>query len=111
MIHSPHAHFKMMSDKIDNIASMYFSSKKKIEQMSYNSFSSGNTEALNPFNIIIQKVEKAFSSLDEVEKDFINNDFFFEKYPYWWEQVYTRCTYYRYKRKAMCHFLLAYEEN
>ncbi|MFA7032786.1 MAG: hypothetical protein WC201_04415 [Bacilli bacterium] len=111
MICSPHAYFKKMSKMIESIASMYFASKKKIEQMSVNSFSSGNIEILNPFSLIVEKVEKAFSCLDEIEKIFINNDFFFEKYPYWWESIYSRCTYYRYKRKAMGHFLEAYEKS
>lgn len=111
MICSPHADFKTMSKKIENIASIYFVSKKKIEQMAVNSFASGDVETLNPFNMIVKKVENAFSCLDEIEKTFINNDFFFEKYPYWWESIYPRCTYYRYKRKAMNHFLQAYEEN
>ncbi|MDD4103847.1 MAG: hypothetical protein PHU89_02465 [Bacilli bacterium] len=109
MKQSPHAVFKHLSHQIEEIASMYFSSKKQISETNIYSFSSGETDAFSPYHLLISRVERAFDQLDNVEKDFINNDFFDESYPFWWANIYPKCTYYRYKRKAMTHFLEAYE--
>lgn len=110
MKQSPHASFKTLAFEVEKIALLYFSSKKQIRDNQIYSFSSGNQDTSNPFYLLISKVEHAFEELDNVEKVFINNDFFHECYPFWWETIYPKCTYYRYKIKAMIHFLKAYEK-
>ncbi|HNX16518.1 MAG TPA: hypothetical protein PKO28_04080 [Bacilli bacterium] len=109
MKQSPHASFKLLSQEVEKIASMYFASKKQVKKMKLYSFSSGDSDFDDPFVLMISRVEKAFSRLDNLDKIFINNDFFHENYPFWWENIYPKCTYYRYKRKAMVNFLKAYD--
>ena len=56
----------------------------------------------------IQKVFNAFSKLNNSERNLINNEFFFQSYHNWWESIYSKATFYRYKKKAMMNFLEAF---
>ena len=56
----------------------------------------------------IQKVCNAFSKLNNNERNLINNEFFFQSYHNWWESIYSKATFYRYKKKAMVNFLEAF---
>lgn len=53
----------------------------------------------------IKRVEEAFAQLDAVDKMFINNEFFYSDYPYWWQEYYSSSTFYRIKEKAVDNFL------
>lgn len=103
------ASFRKLSHKIENISNVYFLNKKMIKEQS-NHNNGLNNSLLVPFYEYIASVENAFNCLDNVERMFINNDFFYQDYPFWWETIYSRCTYYRYKRKAMISFLKAYAQ-
>ncbi len=56
----------------------------------------------------LKKVQKAYSSLSESERNLINNEFFFQNYHLWWEGLYSKATFYRYKKEAMVSFLEAF---
>ena len=56
----------------------------------------------------LEKVSRAFESLSEGERNLINHEFFFQSYHNWWESIYSKATFYRYKRKAMMKFLGAF---
>ena len=56
----------------------------------------------------LDKVFKAFGTLSEAERNLINNEFFFQSYHNWWESIYSKATFYRYKKKAMVKFLGAF---
>ena len=56
----------------------------------------------------LEKVEKAFGSLSDTERNLINNEFFFQSYHNWWESIYSKATFYRYKKEAMKKFLGAF---
>lgn len=56
----------------------------------------------------IQRVNIAFESLNETEKKVINNDFFYEDYPFWWTSIYSKATYYRLRSKSMNDFKEAF---
>jgi len=60
------------------------------------------------YNQYLSKVFKAFSALNETERNLINNEFFFQSYHNWWESIYSKATFYRYKKKAMVKFLGAF---
>ena len=60
------------------------------------------------FDTYMQKVQKAFDSLNEAERNLINNEFFFQSYHHWWEPIYSKATFYRYKKEAMQKFLGAF---
>ena len=59
-------------------------------------------------NAYINKVKRAYDKLVFVEKLFINNDFFYQEYPEWWVQYYTKSTYYRIRNKSMNDFKEAF---
>ena len=60
------------------------------------------------FNVLIcyiQRVRIAFDSLNLTEKNFLNNEYFYEAFPKWWK---SKITYYRYiqlKAQSIKHFL------
>lgn len=56
----------------------------------------------------INKVKRAYEKLDDLEKHFINNDFFYQEYPYWWKVTFSKSSYYRIRRKSMTAFLEAF---
>ena len=60
------------------------------------------------FDSYLKKVQKAFDSLNEAERNLINNEFFFQSYHHWWESIYSKATFYRYKKEAMKKFLGAF---
>lgn len=108
MSRSNYLTFKSLNRRVEEIANDYFDSKKKMRELQLYSFSKPSDDDHTDLALLVAHVENAFECLDELEKMFINNDFFYESYPFWWESFYARCTYYRYKRKAMRHFLIAY---
>ena len=59
-------------------------------------------------NAYLLKVQKAYNSLSENEKNLINNEFFYQSYTWWWKALYSKATFYRYKREAMRKFLEAF---
>ena len=62
-------------------------------------------------NSFVHRVEEAFDGLNPIEQLFINNDFFYEDYPDWWMDLYTRTQYTRYMKRSIIHFLrLFYDE-
>ena len=64
--------------------------------------SSDEQESLDKF---LEKVQAAYDSLTDLEKNLINNEFFHQNYNHWWEPLYSKATFYRYKKEAMQKFL------
>lgn len=60
------------------------------------------------FNDFLLKVQKAYNALSENEKNLINNEFFYQSYNLWWQGLYSKATFYRYKKEAMMSFLEAF---
>lgn len=89
--------FKKLEHKIELISLFCFISKNK-----------ENTIEDEKYVSIPNRVNDVLHSLTQVEKDFITNEFFDDVCPYWWEEIYSRSTYYRYKRTAMEKFLKAF---
>ena len=91
--------FHELSDYVKTIADNYFTAREKIRK----------SEETEVNSLYVLKVKKAYEQLDPIDKDFINNEFFYQKYPYWWEKIYSKATYYRLKRKSMESFKEAFE--
>ena len=100
--------FKDLSDMTISVADRFFLARraKAIEDGEY--IAEFNTEELNDHQEYIEKVFKAFATLNEAERNLINNEFFFQSYHNWWESIYSKATFYRYKKKAMVKFLGAF---
>lgn len=59
----------------------------------------------------VARVESIFEELTSQEKIIINNEYFFEEYPFWWIGTYSKRDFKKNKKKALVHFLrLFYEE-
>ena len=100
--------FKDLSDMTISVADRFFLARraKAIEDGEY--IAEFNTEELNDHQEYIEKVFKAFATLNEAERNLINNEFFFQSYHHWWESIYSKATFYRYKKEAMQKFLGAF---
>jgi hypothetical protein len=61
-----------------------------------------------PYQVYLLRVEKAYRSLDERERNLINNEFFFQNYQNWWIGIYSKASFYRFKKRAMLRFLEAF---
>ena len=86
--------------EIEQVAKNYLHAKKQLVEIKQLS----EDDSDNPYALFIQKVEKAFYGLDPLEQRFINNEFFLEAYPGWWEDQYTKSSFYYLKRKSMKRF-------
>lgn len=100
--------FKDLSDMTVSVADRFFLARriKAIQDGDYIAeFDMGDVSDHQEY---INKVSKAFASLSEAERNLINNEFFFQSYHNWWESIYSKATFYRYKKKAMAKFLGAF---
>ncbi len=85
-----------------DISKNYFAAKRHIE--SKKEFAEEDEE-VSIYHSYVERVRTAYQTLEPVEKLIINNEYFFENYPFWWTQLYSKSSFYRYKRNAMKHFL------
>lgn len=95
-----------LSSQIKEIAKQYFSYKRILDDNSYQ-----NDSELEICTSYIKKVNDAYEKLDGLDKKIINNDFFYEDYPFWWRRIYTPSTYYRLKNRSMKKFIELYEKS
>ena len=93
-----------LTKRMQEIANMFFTSKK-FADVTPKLYDVETDTSQNQYTLFTKKVEEAYAQLDPLEQLFINNDFFYQNYPYWWMEVYPKRTYIIYKRKAILHFL------
>lgn len=98
--------FNSLSNRIQQIADMYFVALRHVES---GEEINGLRGTLVGFVAFINKVKNAYYQLDDLEKIFINNDFFYEEYPNWWKPIYSKSTYYRLKKRSMKRFKEAFD--
>ena len=89
--------FKGLNQLVVEIAQKFFEAQK------YN-----NDLKEDSFDDFLLKVEKAYNTLSESEKNLINNEFFYQSYNLWWQGLFSKATFYRYKKEAMMSFLEAF---
>ena len=61
-----------------------------------------------PYDAFLLRVQEAFEGLTEKERNLINNEFFFQGYQEWWKSIYSKATFYRFKKETMAKFLGAF---
>ncbi|MEA5026616.1 MAG: hypothetical protein VB012_03030 [Erysipelotrichaceae bacterium] len=54
---------------------------------------------------LVMMIDFTINRLDEESRRIINYDFINKKHKYWWNEYYSRTTYYRLKNKAMSQFI------
>ena len=104
---SGYRYYKELADEIRQIARNYFVALRCLEKMDLVLNDSEDDE--NDYEKHVRRVRNSFSSLDGVERTFINNEFFYQDYPDWWNKTFSRTTYYRLRRKSMIDFKEAFD--
>ena len=100
-----------LSRQMELIAATFFNSKKYQSETENKLFDIEGGLEENQYTTYISRVEETYRKLNPLEQLFINNDYFYQNYPFWWMEIFSRTTYYRYKKKALIHFLrLFYDE-
>ena len=96
---------KSLAIEVAEIAKMYFLALRKIRDGGL----SDPSKDLSDYEKYIGRVQVAFDSLTDIEKEFINNDFFYQAYPNWWMKYYSKSKYYLIRKRSMASFLEAFE--
>ena len=100
--------FKDLSNMTVTIADRFFLARQIVAVKSQNHLAEFDYEDRGESTQYMNTVCRAFNSLNEKERNLINNEFFFQSYHHWWETIYSKATFYRYKKKAMMKFLGAF---
>ena len=96
-----------LTKRMQEIANMFFTSKK-FADITPKLYDIETDTSQNQYTLFVKRVEDTYATLDPLEQLFINNDFFYQNYPYWWMEVYNKKTYLSFKKKAIIHFLRSF---
>lgn len=97
--------FKQLNEMIEEVAYRFFVAKRLITMRQKGEILEEDNP---PYQVYLLRVEKAYRSLDERERNLINNEFFFQNYQNWWIGIYSKTSFYRFKKRAMLRFLEAF---
>jgi hypothetical protein len=97
--------FKQLNEMIEEVAYRFFIAKRLITMRQRGEILEEDNP---PYQVYLLRVEKAYRSLDERERNLINNEFFFQNYQNWWIGIYSKTSFYRFKKRAMLRFLEAF---
>ena len=100
--------FKDLANMLVVVADRFFIAKKICDIADGDYLAECDYDNQEECRRYLSKVSSAFSSLEENEKNLINNEFFFQGYHNWWTSIYSKATFYRYKKNAMIKFLGAF---
>lgn len=102
--------FKDLDDMTKEIAEKYFIAKKASFFRDTDFLAENDFFTDDSYEEFLFKVEKAYLCLSEAEQNLINNEFFYQNYHQWWKTLYSKASFYRYKKTAMERFLGAFYE-
>lgn len=102
--------FKDLIDMTQEIAEKYFVAKKVSFFQGTDYLAEDDDFTDDSYEGFLLKVEKAYLCLSEAEQNLINNEFFYQNYHQWWKALYSKASFYRYKKIAMERFLGAFYE-
>jgi len=97
--------FKELNDLVEKVADKYFEAKQMTLLKERGELIA---EEDTPYDVYLYKVERAYAKLDPKEKNLINNEFFFQNYRDWWIGLYSKASFYRFKKQTMHKFLEAF---
>ena len=100
--------FRDLNQMVVDVAEKFFFAKKMHELNKGHLLIEQSSNDQDTFDYYLLKVQAAYDSLNELEKNLINNEFFFQNYNQWWKPLYSKATFYRYKKEAMQKFLGAF---
>ena len=100
--------FKDLSNMTISVADRFFLARRIKAIEDGECIAEFDVDEISDHQEYIAKVFKAFASLTELERNLINNEFFYQSYHNWWESIYSKATFYRYKKKEIVKFLGAF---
>ena len=97
--------FRDLNQMTIDVADKFFFAKKMREANKDHLLGENAFNEQDPFDFYLLKVQAAYDTLNDLEKNLINNEFFHQNYNLWWKPLYSKATFYRYKKEAMQKFL------
>ena len=101
---------KSLSRHMTLIAKTFFDFKK--EEKENNCLADvDQSDSKHSQSSFVRRVKESYEGLNPIEQLFINNDFFYEDYPEWWTELYTKTQYTRFLKRSIIHFLRLFYED
>lgn len=97
--------FRDLNQMTIDVADKFFFAKKMCDMKKDHLLSDDMPIEQDPYDCYLLKVQEAYDSLTDLEKNLINNEFFHQNYNQWWKPLYSKASFYRYKKEAMKKFL------
>ena len=97
--------FRDLNQMTIDVAEKFFFAKRMCESKREHLLVGCLPNENDPFDYYLLKVQAAYDSLTDLQKNLINNEFFHQNYNQWWKPLYSKATFYRYKKEAMQKFL------
>ena len=97
--------FRDLNQMTIDVAEKFFFAKKMHETKKEHLLDERLLNENDPFDCYLLKVQAAYESLSDLQKNLINNEFFHQNYNQWWKPLYSKATFYRHKKEAMQKFL------
>lgn len=97
--------FRDLNQMTIDVAEKFFFAKKMCDMKRENLLGESMPNEQDPYDCYLLKVQTAYDSLNDLEKNLINNEFFHQDYNQWWKPLYSKASFYRYKKEAMQKFL------
>lgn len=102
--------FRDLNQMTIDVAEKFFFAKKMHEMKKERLLTNDMQSEQDPYDSYLLKVQEAYELLNDMEKNLINNEFFHQNYNQWWKPLYSKASFYRYKKEAMTKFLGAIYE-
>ena len=102
--------FKTLDEMVQDIALKFFHAKKMVYLQNHDCLAENDFIDEYSYQDYLLKVENAYLRLSNMERNLINNEFFYQSYHLWWKLIYSKATFYRHKKIAMTRFLEAFYE-
>ena len=100
--------FKDLNQRLLDISEKFFLAKKVKDNPDVLILAESPFDENCSLDEFISKVQQAYETLDDNEKNLINNEFFYQSYQEWWKPLFSKASFYRYKKLAMEKFLGAF---
>ena len=97
--------FRDLNQMTVDIAEKFFFAKKMCEMKREQLLGESALNEQDSYDSFLLKVQTAYDSLNDLEKNLINNEFFHQNYNQWWKPLYSKASFYRHKKEAMQKFL------
>lgn len=97
---------KNMEQELTKIANNYLNFLKKKRNNIH--FSNGEEDLV--YDHFIKRINYAYEKLPLFRRKIINNDFFYNDYPFWWEKYCSKDFYLEERKLAIRQFLKEFEQ-